>query len=124
MFERNVRKQYCRRRIFKVKYSIGTLITLLKIYENAGFWTESYPYFLAYGKMPIYGKIQIQFCTFTGNMDQREPTFRRHATQRFLYKTFDQNQLVCKKSAGYIEVYAIKEVHYREVLPCDKFIIY
>ena len=42
---------------------------------------------------------------------------RRLSYQRFSYQTFDQNQPVSENSAGYKETSAIKEVHYREVLP-------
>ena len=72
----------------------------------------------------VFSRISVEFGSHMGITNQRNPAFRCNATQRFSYQTFNQNQPVSSNSAGYKEVFAINEVHYREALPCDKFIIH
>ena len=60
----------------------------------------------------IYGKIQMRKSPHFG-AEPRRGFLTRHSTKISL----------CLKIARYKEVSAIKKVHYREVLPCDEFII-
>ena len=60
----------------------------------------------------IYGKIQMR----------QSPHFGAVLHRGFL-TTLSTKISLCLKIARYKEVSAIKEVHYREVLPCDEFIV-
>ena len=94
--------------------------------EFSRIWTESYTKFPAYGQnirvypytrntdtiLFIYGKIWMR----------KSPHFGSVLRRGFLTRLSTKISL-CLKIARCKEVSAIKEVHYREVLPCNEFVI-
>ena len=89
----------------------------------SGIWTESCL------KFPVYEQ-NIRVCPYKdtilfiyGQMQMRKsPHFSGALRRGFLTRLLTKVSLYLK-IARYNEVSAIKKVHYREVLPCDEFII-
>ena len=95
------------------------------------------PHFLVYGQNRIrsflYMERILEFVHIRENKDtvlfiygeirmRKSPHFGAVLRRSFLTR-LSTNISLCLKIARYKEVSAIKKVHYREVLPCDEFII-
>ena len=83
--------------------------------EVSCIWTE-------YQSLSIYGKIRIQFCSYTGKWGWEKARILAQCYTGFFTRLSTKISL-CLKISRYKEISAIKNVHYREVLPCDEFII-
>ena len=70
----------------------------------------------------MYGKIRVQFCSYTGKYGWEKARILAQCYAEVFLPGF-RPKSACLKIARYKEVSAIKKVHYREVLPCDEFII-
>ena len=66
--------------------------------------------------------IWTEYQKYRENADEKTPHFGVVLRRGFLTKLRTKISL-CLKIARYKEVSAIKKVHYREVLPCDEFIM-
>ena len=95
------------------------------------------PHFLVYGQNRIrsflYMERILEFVHIRENKDtvlfiygeirmRKSPHFGAVLRRSFLTR-HSTNISLCLKIARYKEVSAIKKVHYREVLPCDEFIM-
>ena len=89
-------------------------------------WTESYPKFPVYGRNIRVSRIRenkdtILFIYWKIRM-RKSPHFGAVLRRGFLTRLSTKISL-CLKITRHKEVSAIKKVHYRDVLPCDEFII-